>query len=489
MAKGYIPVNRDQQFLFPPDIRDWLGKDHFVWWLLDVVAGLDTKELHKLRRRGAQGRTGYDPDMLLALLLYAYTHKVRSSREIERLCQTDVAFRVICGGNFPDHTTIARFRQDQAPLCGKLFAQVLELCAAAGLAQVGVVALDGTKLAANASKGANRSRAQLEAQRAKLEAEIQEMFAQAQAADDDEDERFGPPRGDELPAGLASAAGRKAAIDAALAALAEREGRHRPNKPQVWRARAGRYEQALPAARAAWAAHQATKCPTGRPPRYPQGQQVARLEAKLARAQAKAAAAGQAAANRAQVNLTDPDSRLMPTPGGWAQAYNAQAVVNYVGIILAAEVSCDPGDMALFRPMVARLAQAGDVIGPVGVVLADAGYCSEANLAAPGPVRLIAVKKDRRTRADRATTSGPAPAGLSRRAAMEHAMRTPEGRHLYKQRSWTVEPSFGNLKHNMGFSRFSRRGREAAGAEWHLVTAGANLLKLFRYYPAAVRVA
>ncbi len=129
MAKGYIPVNRDQQFLFPPDMREWLGKDHFVWWLLDVVARLDTKELHKLRRRGAQGRTGYDRDMMLALLLYAYTHKVRSSREIERLCQTDVAFRVICAGNAPDHSTIARFRQDQAALCEKLFAQVLELCA------------------------------------------------------------------------------------------------------------------------------------------------------------------------------------------------------------------------------------------------------------------------------------------------------------------------------------------------------------------------
>ena len=192
MAKGYIPVNRDQQFLFPPDMREWLGKDHFVWWLLDVVARLDTKELHKLRRRGAQGRTGYDPDMMLALLLYAYTHKVRSSREIERLCQTDVAFRVICAGNAPDHSTIARFRQDQAALCEKLFAQVLELCALAGLAQVGVVALDGTKVAANASKGADYGRAQLEAQRAKLEAGIQEMFAQAQAADNDEDERFGP---------------------------------------------------------------------------------------------------------------------------------------------------------------------------------------------------------------------------------------------------------------------------------------------------------
>jgi transposase len=489
MAKGYIPVNRDQQFLFPPDMRDWLGKDHFVWWLLDVVGRLDTKELHRLRRVGGQGRTGYDPDMMLALLLYAYTHKVRSSREVERLCVTDVAFRVICAGHAPDHTTIARFRQDHAPLCQELFAQVLGLCAAAGLAQVGVVALDGTKVTANASKGANRSRAQLEAQRAKLEAEIQEMFAQAEQTDDDEDERFGPRRGDELPEGLAGAAGRKAAIDAALAALAGPEGRHRPGKPQVWRARVALTEQKPAAARSAWAARQATRCPQGMRPRYPQGVKVARLERSLAQAQAKAQGGGRAAAGRAQVNLTDPDSRLMPTPGGWAQAYNAQAVVNGIGLFIAADVSCDPGDVALFRPMLAHLATAEDLVGPVGVVLADAGYCSGANLAAPGPTRLIATKKDFLTRAAQPTTSGPAPEGLGLRAAMAHALATPEGRSLYRQRSWTIEPSFGNLKHNMGFSRFARRGRAAARAEWHLVTAAANLLKLFRYYPAAARLA
>jgi transposase len=489
MAKGYIPVNRDQPFLLPPDIRDWLPKDHFVWWLLDVVRRLDTKELHKLRRRGAQGRTGYDPDMLLALLVYAYTHRVRSSREIERLCQTDVAFRVISGGRAPDHTTIARFRQDHAPLCEKFFAQVLELCALAGLAQVGVVALDGTKVAANASREANRNRSQLEAQRAQLEAEIKEMFAQANEVDDDEDDRFGPQRGDELPEGLASATARQAALDKAVAALAEREAQHRSARhPERWLARAAHYEEKLAAAREHWAARQATKDRRGMKPRLPEGREVARLEGVVARNRAKAKAAEQAP-NKAQVNLTDPDSRLMTTPTGWAQAYNAQAVVNYIGIILAADVFCDPNDMALFGPMVGTLAQAGPLVGAVGVVLADAGYCSGANLAAPGPTRLIATKKARLTRADQATSHGPAPEGLSPRAAMEHALRTPEGRHLYKQRSWTVEPGFGNLKYNLGFHRFSRRGREAAQAEWHFVTGAANLLKLFRYYPAAARLA
>lgn len=316
MAKGYIPVDRDQQFLLPPDIRDWLPKDHFVWWLLDLVRRLDTKELHRLRRVGAQGRTGYDPDMLLALLVYAYTHKVRSSREIERLCETDVAFRVICAGNAPDHTTIARFRQRYAPLCEKLFAQVLGICATAGLAQVGVVALDGTKVAANASRDANRSRAQLDAAQAQLQAGIKEMFAQAKQADDDEDGRFGPKRGDELPEGLANATARQAALDKAMAALAEREAQHLSNRhPERWRARAEHYEQKLAAARQDWAAHQATKDPRGMKPRLPEGKEVARLQGVVARNRAKAKAAEQAG-NKAQVNLTDPDSRLMTTPTG-----------------------------------------------------------------------------------------------------------------------------------------------------------------------------
>jgi transposase len=141
MAKGYIPVDRDQLFLVPPDMKQWLPKDHLVWWVLEVVGRLDTTALHRSRRRGAQGREGYDPDMLLALLVYAYCTKVRSSRQVERLCETDVAYRVICAGHTPDHTTIARFRQAHAPLCRQLFTQVLEICAAAGLAQVGVVGL------------------------------------------------------------------------------------------------------------------------------------------------------------------------------------------------------------------------------------------------------------------------------------------------------------------------------------------------------------
>jgi transposase len=481
MAKGYIPANRDQQFLVPPDMREWLPKGHLVWWILDVVDRLDTKALHRQRRRGGQGRAGYDPDMLLALLVYAYCTKVRSSRQIERLCETDIAYRVVCAGHVPDHSTIARFRQAHAPLCRQLFAQVLEICARAGLAQVGVVALDGTKVTANASKDANRSRAQ-------LEAEVAAMFAEAQSTDDEEDSRHGPQRGDELPEGLASAEGRKARLEQALGKLAEREACYRRDKAVIWRARAEQTEQKLAAARQRWAEHQATKKSQGMKPRLPEGKEVARIEANLARARARAQAA-KGGAPGAQVNLTDPDSRLMTSPAGWVQAYNAQAAVNYIGVIIAADVFTDPNDMGLFRPMLVVLAEAEPTVGSVGVVLADTGYCSAANLAAPGPVRLISTKKERLTRADGVTTAGSAPEHLGPVAAMAHTLGTPEGRHLYKQRSWTVEPGFGNIKYNLGFTRFSRRGREAARAEWYLVTAVANLLKLHRYYPAAARFA
>jgi transposase len=484
VARGYIPVDRGQQFLIPPDMRDWLGENHLVWWLLEVVDRLDTTELHRARRRGGVGRAGYDPDMLLALLVYAYCTKVRSSRQIERLCETDVAYRVICAGRAPDHSTIARFRQEHARGARRLFADVLEICAQAGLAQVGVVAVDGTKIAANASRDANRSRE-------RLEAEIAVMFDQAQRVDDDEDDRYRDRRGDELPDELADPDCRKARLQAALDKLAERDARRvRRDPAEAWTARVAYHERRVAEQRQRWAAHRASRVPgQGMPPRYPQGKDVAQAVARLEAAKAKAAAAAKTARRQGQVNLTDPDSRLMPTANGWVQGYNAQAAVNEVGIVVAAEVFEEPNDVELFNAMIDSLRDSETVTGPVGVVLADAGYCSKANLSSPGPTRLIATASAAKTRNHRPpATTGPPPAELGPLQAMSHTLRTPEGRRLYKQRSWTVEPGFGNLKANLGFTRFSRRGRPAVQAEWHLITAAANLLKLYRWYPGAIRL-
>src|SRR6202034_3563202 len=212
MAFSYRRVDRSQPFLLPPDMRDWLPEGHLVWFVLDVVARVDTQALHAAHPNDGVGRRAYDPDMLLALLVYAYCSGVRSSRTIERLCEVNVAYRVICAGDRPDHTTIARFRQAHEVMAQRLFVDVLAICAAAGLAKVGVVAVDGTKMAGDASLNANRSRAQ-------VEAEVAEMFAQAEADDTEEGRLFGDARGDELPEELSDPRRRSARLDHALAVL------------------------------------------------------------------------------------------------------------------------------------------------------------------------------------------------------------------------------------------------------------------------------
>src|SRR3984893_4722567 len=193
MAKGYRPVDRDQPFLLPPDMRQWLPAEHVAHLVIEAVRRLDSSAFHARRRTGGAGAAGYDPDMMVTLLVWAYANGITSSRRIERLCQQDVAFRVICAGHLPDHVTSARFRQQFAEAAADLFAQVLVLCARLGMGQVGTVALDGTKIAGNASKEANRTEEGLR----KLAAE---MAARHAAADAEEDALFGPgARGDDDP--------------------------------------------------------------------------------------------------------------------------------------------------------------------------------------------------------------------------------------------------------------------------------------------------
>ena len=214
MAKGYRPVDRDQPFLFPPDMRDWLPGDHPVWLVIRVVEGhMDTSAFHARRRTGGPGTAGYDPDMLVTVLVWAYAHGVTSSRDMERLCRTDVAFRVICAGNLPDHVTFARFRADFPGEVGDFFAGVLVLCARLGMGKLGTVALDGMKIAANASKSANRTGEGLR----KLAGEAVAAHAAADAADD---ELYGSGvRGDEVPQEAWAPGSRDSRIAAALAGL------------------------------------------------------------------------------------------------------------------------------------------------------------------------------------------------------------------------------------------------------------------------------
>jgi transposase len=415
MALSYLPVDRSQAFLLPPDMAEWLPENHLVWFVLDVVAKVDTSSLHARHPNVGPGRRAYDPEMLLALLIYAYCSGQRSSRQIERLCEVDVAYRVICANRAPDHTTIARFRRDHQAQAVALFTDVLVLCAASGLARVGIVSVDGTKMGANAALDANRARSA-------IEAEVAAMMAEAKEIDATQDELFGDARGDELPPKLASPRSRGAHLDAALREL-EAQAAARREAEAAARA----------AANAAWeerkrdAAAQGRRLSGARPavadPVAEAEEALAGEEAKLAeriRARAEREAANAAAGRRtsgpkptydrrslrrarrrleraaqvqaqpdigdslsardqssradgdqgrpkpgpmpttaapgdagARVNTTDPQSRIMKTRQGWIQGYNAQAAVNELGIVLAAGVTNEPNDCAQCGPMMA----------------------------------------------------------------------------------------------------------------------------------------
>lgn len=516
MALSYLPVDRDQQFLLPPSMREWLPEGHLAWFVLEVVGRVDTSVLHARHPNDGVGRRAYDPDMLLALVIYAYCTGVRSSRQIERLCEVDIAFRVLAAGHAPDHTTVARFRQDHDDLAVQLFTDVLMLCAEAGLAKVGVVAIDGTKIAADASLRANRTRAQ-------IEAEVRAMFADAQAVDAGEDRLFGEDRGDELPAELADPRRRGARLDAALKVLdAQRRARDaeqaaaRTARRQAWDQRrqdaadddhrpGGRppadlelelAEEALAheerraeqrrqqrAEREADAAANGHKVRGSKPTVEHRDLRRARERVARARARAAEAAKNTPADADERVNVTDPDSRIMKDPHGWVQGYNAQAAVNQHGVVLAADVTQDANDVEQCTPMMAATQANLDAAGitePVGTMLFDAGYLSEDNLTAEGPDRLIATGKAWKLRRSDPTDGSP-PDDATAIEAMEHRLRTADGSTLYAMRQHTVEPVFGDVKHLRGFRRFTRRGLRAVDAEWKLQMAAHNILKMFRH--------
>jgi transposase len=528
MAKGYRPVRRDQPFLLPPDMREWLPDDHAVWLVIGAVDRLDTPAVHAVRRTGGAGARGYDPQMLVTLLIWAYASGVTSSRRIEELCRTDVAFRVICAQDVPDHVTIARFRAAFPGLAQELFTQVLMLCARLGMGAVGTVALDGTKIAADASKAANRTEERLRA----LAAQRAAAHAAADAA---EDKRFGEGRrGDRLPPGGAGGGSRDERIRQALADLeAERQAAQAARDAQA-RAyldaaaagqppagnvpagaavaaaeqrleRAGAAQQALIAAREARDALARAAGHRGfrgrRPVPVNQAPAVCRARAALARAQARAAEQERKAAVRKKGpgparNLTDRDSRLMPVRGGgFIQGYNAQNVTSADGLIIATQLTADTTDTAWFGPMLTAALDAAALITahqpppPCGqepedsdsgitLFLADAGYCSEDNLTLPGPDRLIATGKHRDLE-KRARAGGGPPAGPrgEATAAMAARLATSDGITAYRQRGHIAETPHGHIKHNMRFRQLTMRGKPKAAAEWAFTTTVHNLLK------------
>ncbi|MGH8917592.1 MAG: transposase [Actinomycetes bacterium] len=495
-------------------MRDWLDEGHLAWFVIDVVAKVDTTAFHARHRNDGPGRPAYNPDMMLTLLFYAYGTGMRSSRRIEAACRTDAAFRVICGNGTPDHATIARFLVDHETAIAATFVDVLRLCVAAGLVSPATIAIDGTKIAADAALDRNRGSEWIRAQ-------VEQMLAEAAAIDAAEDAQDGLFGLDSPHCEVSTRAGRLARLEAALARIeaedaaeeanataaaanarqAAAEGRklrgRKPNDPHARLARAeADYAATLTRAEtrtAHLAAQNRRAAALGRKPMGHKPGPDRRLEAVAAALEAAQAAAGSVpapAATPTQANITDPDSRIMKTKDGFVQGYNCQAAVDANQVVVACSVTQQANDLRQYQPMVdatvAALTAAG-ITEPIGIVLADAGYWSETNATAEGPDRLIATVKDwkqRRAARDLGTTTGPPPATASTLEAMEHRLRTPQGAATYAKRSHTVEPVFADDKHNHGYDTFRRRGLAAAASEWALINISHNLGKLFRHQAA-----
>ena len=425
MSRTFREWNPDQSWLFPPSPQDWLPIRHLVYFLMAVSEILDLSPIMEKYDSEKGGKPPYHPRMMLVLLLYSYCIGVFSSRKIASRCETDVAFRVVVGDNIPDFRTISEYRRRHLAEFQHLFVEVLRLCRESGLLKVGRLALDGTKIKANASRHKAMSYDRMLAEEKRLQAEIDELLKQVQAADDAEDAEHGlDNRGDELPDELSRRESR-------LLKIREAEGK---------------------------------------PP--------AKIDPQEAVPDPKA-----------QRNFTDPESKIMKTSSkGWDQCGNAQAVVNENQITVAAAVTDQANDVRQVQPMldqtIANINQAG-VTENIKAFTADAGYFSEANvevLEQHSRVDEAYIATGRLKHHERVAPAptGRIPAGLSVKEKMARKIRTKKGRAEYARRKAIAEPPFGQIKHCRGFRQFLLRGMEKMNAEWNLVTATHNLLKLFR---------
>src|SRR4051795_7783953 len=445
MTKTYRDWSTDQTYLFPPSPHDWLPEGDLVYFLLDTVASFDLAPFFAYYEREARGRPPFHPRMMVSLLLYCYATGTRSSRKIMRRCQVDVACRIIVGDDIPDFRTISDFRKTHLDRLETLFVEVLKLCALAGLAKVGTIALDGTKIKANASRHKAMSYDRMPEEMARLKHEIATILAEAESADATEDAAHGPGRrGDELPQELARRQSRLAKIQEAKALLEER----------------ARTEAAQEAARR-------------------------REEGKTPPAVAPTEAVPEA---KDQINFTDPESRIMKVSNkGWDQCGNAQAVANEHQIILAADVTDQANDKRQAVPMVdqarANLEAAG-VKQAIGAAVMDSGFYSEANtqaLESRGIDPHVATERLKHDEEIPQAPRGRIPADLSAKQRMARKLRTKVGRAIYAKRKGMIEPIFGQLKQVLGFRQLSLRGLASMRGEWRLLCAVHNLLKLWRH--------
>lgn len=448
MGYNFKECNREQMYLLPPNIREWVKPDHLVWFVQDAVAQMDISGFYRSYREDGKGGSAFEPSIMLILLLYAYCQGERSSRRIERLCEEAITYRVITANNKPDHATISRFRKQHIALLEKLFVEVLKLCKEAKMVKLGVVALDGTKMVANASLAANRTAGA-------LESEVKKMLQEAEETDAAEDTLFGADhRGDELPEELQDPRSR-------LARLKQCKERLDEQAAQAKEAQQAKIEK-----------------------RTQEEQQSG--QKKRGR---KLRPAKDVVNEEAKANVTDPESRIMKTRSGYVQGYNAQAIATEEQIIIAADVTQEENDVHQVHPMLDK-AQAtlenANVTEPIKAATLDAGYFSDANISksAPNdPELYIATKKDWKQRKESSSPdffSEPIPEGLNAKQRMEYKLKTEAGNKIYAKRKTIIEPIFGQIKDARRIRTFLMRGILAAKGEWNLICATHNLLKLFR---------
>ena len=442
-------IDRETGFLMPPSVDEWLPQRHLARFVLEVVEGLDLRAMTGSYR--GSGEASYHPQLMLGLIVYGYATGVFSSRKLERATYDSVAFRFIAANEHPDHDTIAVFRRRFLKQIEALFVQVLRVAREMGVLKLGTVALDGTKIHANASRHSALSYEHAGKIEAQLRAEVADLLAKAEAAD-----QADVPDGMSIPEELARREQRLAAIARAQATIEARA-----------KERHGREQAELDAKMAARAAKTAAtgKKPGGKPPSPP--------------------VAGPLPTD--QVNLTDEESRIMPVAGGgFEQCYNAQAVVAAGSLlVVAADVVQAPNDKQQLEPMVGKIAALSDEFGKVEALLADNGYFSEANVnacAAAGIVPVIAMgRQAHHPSLDERFADAPPPPSVTATPleTMCHRLKTPEGKKLYALRKQTPEPVFGIIKSVLGFRQFLLRGLDRVRSEWSLVTMAWNIKRMF----------
>ncbi len=448
----FVTVDRKTAYLLPPSVEDWLSEDHLARFIVEVIDQLDLSEL--TRQYTGRGSKAHHPATLLAILVYGYASGIFSSRKLERATYDSVAFRYIAKGSHPDHDTIATFRRRFLDQLQGLFLQVLELAKEMKLLKLGTVCLDGTKIHANASRHSALSHGHIEKLEVQLKAEVAELFALAESAD-----QANIPDGVSLPEEIKRRQDRLAAMAAAKAKIAERATeRHAREQAE--------YEQKM-AARAAKEQRTGRK-PGGKPPAPP--------------------APGPKATD--QVNLTDEESRIMPVAGGgFEQAFNAQAAVDAATmLVVGTGVTQAPNDKEQIAPMLQTLATQPQTRGAVERVIADTGFYSEANVQACEAAKIepyIAMARDEHhpNWRERHSEPAPLPANATTAQAMSHRLKTKAGRALYALRKQTVEPVFGIIKSVLGFRQFSLRGLRKVRGEWNLVCLAWNLKRMAALRP------